>query len=155
MPKTNTCVSIDVEDANKIKDMGIGLSKFIQHAMSAVLSEGFDDYVMTLKVKMIADDLTNAIEEKRECQERIRFLDVAIPHMQELLEDAESNLNISRTVGRLSVLTQEINKYLIMEQYDENAVVEKYPSVIAEIKKLNPEFDMRTHRNRLMKIMGY
>jgi len=75
--------------------------------------------------------------------------------MQGLLEDAEHSLNIARTVGRLSTLTQEINKYLIIEQYNVDRMMEKHLDIINEIKSLNPEFDIEVHRDRIMKIMGY
>lgn len=155
LAKKNTCISIDEDDINKIRDMGFSVSKFTQKAIDSLLSDGFEDYAMSLKVKLIVDDLQTAIEEKEACEARLTFLIEQIDALQIIHDNAEEELQIAMTVGKLSKLIAKINKYLVMESYDVDVVNEKYSDVIMEIKGLNPEFDLSLHRDRIMKIMGY
>ena len=155
MVKKNTCISIDEGDINKIRDMGFSVSKFTQKAIDSLLSDGFEDYAMSLKVKLIEDDLQEAIEEREACEARLAFLIEQINALQTIHDNAEEELQIAMTVGKLSKLIARINKFLVMESYDVDVVNEKYSDVIVEIKGLNPEFDLSLHRDRIMKIMGY
>lgn len=155
MAKKNTCITLDTQDIDKIRDMGFSISKFTQKAIDTLLSEGFEDYVGSLKVKLISEDLQDAREEYKACEERLAFLHNQINILQEVYNNAEEELEIAMTVGKLSKLIAKINKYLVMESYDVDVVSSKYSDVINEIKRLNPEFDLSVHRDRIMKIMGY
>lgn len=155
MTKVKTSLSIDEEDRIKMSEAGISPSKLLRHAVALVLSDSFDDYTRQLKVKLIADDLNTARRERDSCMARLEFLELAIPSLEQSLSDAERELEIALTVGRLSVLTQELNRYLITENYDVGAVMDKYGDTVREIVKLNPGFSLEKHRDRIMKIMGY
>jgi hypothetical protein len=155
MTKVKTSLSIDEEDRIKMSEAGISPSKLLRHAVALVLSDSFDDYRRQLKVKLIADDLNTARREHDSCVARLEFLDLAIPSLEQSLKDAERELEVALTVGRLSVLTQELNRCLIVENYETDVIMRKYGDIVREIVKLNPGFSLEKHRDRIMKIMGY
>lgn len=153
MTRYSTSVTLDSDTVDKLKAHGLSVSGFARNALNAVVSEGFDDYLSTLKLKMIEDNMVAVQTEYNECQERMQFLQSKLETLKSIHERTQAEHEIAMTVGRLSLLTQQLNKVIVMNSYDVDTVADKAHQIIAEMLVLNPGFNLEQHVSRLKKVL--
>lgn len=149
MARYHTSVSLDTETVDKIRQYGISVSSFARNAIEAVLTDGFEDYLTSLKVKLIEDKLSEVQNEMSDCKARIDYLREQEATLKELHSRAVEEQEFAMTVGKLSLLLQRLNKEIILNNFDAEKVAIQSKGLILDIIQLNPGFSLETHMKQL------
>lgn len=153
MGRYSTSVTLDSDTVDKLKAHGLSVSGFARNALNAVVSEGFDDYLVTLKLKMIEENLAAVHNEYNACQERMQYLQHKLSSLKEIHDRTVKEHEEAMTVGKLSLLVQQLNKAIIMSSFDAEETANRAHQTIAEMMVLNPDFNLTTHIQRLRAVI--
>jgi hypothetical protein len=151
--KKNTTVSVDHKVIDQLHDLGLTLSGFTQFAVDALLTEGFDDFTQSLKIKMIERELEGIEEEILTINNRLKYLQGKQELYNSLRELALDSIEVSRITNAITTIMKKINQTLIVNDYDKGIVMSKHEEDIKLIKELNPEFDIDIHIERFKRLM--
>jgi len=154
MAKYSTSITLDSDVVEKLRSHGINVSGFARSAINAFMSEGFDDYLSTLKIKMLEDNISALKGEYNQCKERLNYLSTRLKNLEDIYERTKEEHEHAMTVGRLSTLYQRINKSLVINSFNVEKVATEEHQTVAEILVINPQFNLSQHATHLRKIMN-
>jgi hypothetical protein len=152
--KRNTSVTLDSDLIDKVRRMGMSVSGVAEKAMETLADDGFDDFTLNLKIRMYQDAICEIDTEEHACNKRLEELHSQRTVMEQAVGEAQEQLVLARTVGRLAKLTQQLNKVIIMNNYNDAHVSEKAYALIGEMLTLNPEFNLKQHILSLRRILN-
>lgn len=152
--KRNTSVTLDSELIEQVRNMGISVSRFTEKAMETLISDGFDDFTLSLKIKMYQDTLNEIRREQDACDQRYNDLEEQRISLETGLSDAQEQYEMAISIGKLSKLTQRLNRITIMNNYNPDIIVEKAHDIIKEMMILNPDFNLEQHIQSLRRVIN-
>lgn len=152
--KKNTSVSIDTELIDKVRSMGFSVSRFTERAIETLVSDGFDDFTLGLKIRLYKDALGEIASEQDACNKRHVELEQQHKDLTVALKDAMEQLEVAQSIGKLTKLTQRLNRIIIMNNYNADIVVDKAHDIIVDMMGLNPEFNLEQHILSLRRMLN-
>ena len=152
--RRNTSVNVDEGVVNNLRELGFTLTGFTQTAVDVVLSEGFDDFAVALKLKLLEEEEQKLEEEISRCESKLRYLNMQLGRSHELHDIMVRNYEASERSAIVCKLVDELNSVIIINGYDIDAVVRKSPDLIKEIQSFNPDFILEKHIERIRKLVS-
>ena len=152
--RRNTSVNVDEGVVNNLRELGFTLTGFTQTAVDVVLSEGFDDFAVALKLKLLEEEEQKLEEEISRCESKLRYLNMQLGRSHELHDIMVRNYEASKRSAIVCKLVDELNSVIIINGYDIDAVVRKSPDLIKEIQSFNPDFILEKHIERIRKLVS-
>lgn len=147
--RRSTSITIDDGTIDDLKDLGFSLSGFTQLAVDTLLSEGFDDFTLSLKLKMLEEEAASVEEEIGRYESRVKFLIKQKERITELRDIVTRNYEEARDNAYACSLIDKLNNIVILSGYDITIIDEKAADIITEIRKYNDEFDLQRHIDRI------
>lgn len=152
--RRNTSVNVDEGVVNNLRELGFTLTGFTQTAVDVVLSEGFDDFAVALKLKLLEEEEQKLEEEISRCESKLRYLNMQLGRSHELHDIMVRNYEASKRSAIVCKLVDELNSIIIINGYDIDAVTRKSPDLIKEIQSFNPDFILEKHIERIRKLVS-
>ena len=149
----NTSIVIEDGVVDSLRDLGYTLSGFTQTAVDVLLSEGFDDFAMALKLKLLEQEELDIDEEIIKSEARIAYLRRQKQRVEELRGIVHRNYEAAKASAVTCNLIDKLNHAIIMSGYDIESVKKTNKDTINELKNLNKDFDLARHIERIKKLV--
>jgi hypothetical protein len=154
MVKKTFSVYVDDDKVKRARELGFELSTTLERSLDMVLSQEYEDLVMSSKLAVYSERIENLKLAIIESQYRLKTytsdLDTLVQEKNALIKDYE----YTKKVIRINNLTQTLNQTLIMQDYNIEVTLEFAGDIIEELIKINPSFDINVHAERLKIIMN-
>lgn len=152
MAKRVTCISIDSELHDRIKD-NWNVSALAQMAIEIVLSTEFEDVATAMKVRHLEEEIDNLEGEARDARVRVERATQRRDELIKIRDRTIQDFERAKVTSRLSSLIKSLSRIAIVYEYDEAEVRENAQDVLDSIMILNPGFNLTKHLDRLKNIM--
>lgn len=150
----NTTVNLEDGSVEKLNELGLTLTGFVQMAVDILFSEGFDDFTMSLKLKMLDQEYRELENERSKTEAQLRYIERCLLRNQELRAIMEKNFEEAKTIAAQCALVDKLNNIIIHSAYNEKMVEKKGKDVLQEMRELNPDFDLTEHISRIQKLIS-
>lgn len=153
MAYERTSVTVDMEKAKRVMEMGFDLSPLLREAIDTVLSGDNDDLLYAIRLRRVEEEtqkiemrIFDLNEELKFDQERREYLRQEHIKMEQEWEHTKYVIQLTRLVNRL-------NRIALSAEYDIPTIVIVGKEVIDGIKELNPSFDLNKQIEKLRMLM--
>lgn len=151
-----TTLNLDEDDVEELKRRGMhNISEVARRAISATLSDYFDDVEIFLKMNMVEDNIEKIDDMVFAFNRKINNLNKrkeALIHQYENLQNEHEA--IQRTT-KLSSLIQRLNSQIVTNNFSSDITLTTSQAMINQILELNPKFDLESHIERMKVILDY
>ena len=155
MSRVTSTVYLDEDDVAEFKVKRLNISEAARTAMRTILETGFDDIATMLRIDTINREL---ISLEGDLNTLNKHKDLLIYKQKELTETRNnlvSNMKAIQLSNRISELTQVLNKHIINSKFDSISIASEFPGMITELEKLNPNFNIKVHVERLKMVLDF
>lgn len=152
--RRHTTVVLDDGVVDKLGDLGFTLSGFTQTAVDILLSEGFDDFAMSLKLKMLDIEQEKIEEDIAKTEAHLRYLTKQYERTQELRTMVSRNYEDAKVSVHICSLVDRLNTCIITNGYDKSIIEKQAHDIISEIVDNNQGFNLDTHIDRIRKLVS-
>jgi hypothetical protein len=152
--RRHTTVVLDDGVVDKLGDLGFTLSGFTQTAVDILLSEGFDDFAMSLKLKMLDIEQAKIEEDIAKTESHLRYLTKQYERNKELYSMVSKNYEDAKVSVYICSLIDKLNTCIITNGYDKDIIEKQAHDIIEEIVENNPGFNLEKHIDRIRKLVS-
>lgn len=154
MVKKTYSVYVDDGKVKRARELGFELSPTLERSLDMVLSQEYEDLVISSKLAIFSERMEGLKLAIIECQYRLKAytldLETLVQEKEALLKDYE----YTKKVIRINNLTQALNQTLIMQDYNVEVALEFANDIVDELISVNPSFNVYAHTERLKAIMN-
>lgn len=147
-PKVNVSSRIKKEIYDKIMDMGVSPTAIIADFLELYANEMDRDAHLLLKMASIKEVINRLNVEIQDLEIKKGIRDELTHKFDITVEE----YNMSRDDVLASELMLKLDRIIILYNYNEERILEKYSSLVNEIKHLNKEFVLTERIERVKKI---
>ncbi|MFA5760442.1 MAG: hypothetical protein WC877_01615 [Dehalococcoidales bacterium] len=147
-PKVNVSSRIKKEIYDKIMDMGVSPTAIIADFLELYANEMDRDAHLLLKMATIKEVINRLNVEIQDLEVKKGIRDELTNKFNITVEE----YNMSRDDVLASELMLKLDRIIILYNYNEEKILEKYSKLINEIKHLNKEFVLSERIERVKKI---
>ena len=151
-----TTLNLDEDDVEELKKRGMhNISEVARRAISATLSDYFDDVEIFLKMNMLEDNIEKIDDMVFAFNRKINNLNKRKESLLYQYENLKSEHEVIQRTTKLSSLIQRLNSQIVSNKFDPTITITTSQDLITQILQLNPKFDLISHIERMKVILDY
>ena len=151
-----TTLNLDEDDVEELKRRGMhNISEVARRAISATLSDYFDDVEIFLKMNIVEDNIEKIDDMVFAFNRKINNLNKRKEALVYQYEDLKSEHEAIQRTTKLSSLIQRLNSQIVTNKFNHDITITTSQDMINQILELNPKFDLIAHIERMKVILDY
>lgn len=151
-----TTLNLDEDDVEELKRRGMhNISEVARRAISATLSDYFDDVEIFLKMNMIEDNIEKIDDMLFAFNRKSNNLNKRKEALQYQYENLKSEHEAIQRTTKLSSLIQRLNSQIVTNKFNHELTITTSQDMLTQIINLNPKFDLPSHIERMKVILDY
>ena len=155
MGKVTRTVYLDEEDVDMAKLKGYVISEICRQAIAVAAWGNLEDAELGQRVSMINNELYSLDKDVIATNKHSIYLENKHNNLNyEKKELIETQARIEKQ-NKISKLMQSLNKAIVANKFNVDAIVEQTPDVVARITELNNHFNIVTHIERLKIVFDF